>query len=249
MKRIFWVLFVFNFLIINVKGETFYTDYILNVSNSEVYDETLLNNELHRVVIKKGYNNYKQEIINKGYYELNKQPKEVKYQALDDYIYKEVYSKKILNDTIQYQTNLINKFNEVRSIGIRCFVSKAIFRPENITITYNDKVIAFTIYKSNYDYESIPDSYTRVELDLGKKYPLKDLRISIKFQDESLSYLAFMLDVYENLYYLTAPYDYYTVHLYRSSPEEVININFVNKEDFLDLAKKMSWIREKNTLQ
>lgn len=243
MKRI--ILGIICIFSINVYAENFYTDYKLDKENTTIYFPEYENNELKKYESRVVYNNYKEIKSSGNYYELGKNPVNYPYSDLDDYIDKNSYAKKPYNtDDEQYNTLRINKYSTIRMINLRSFVSSAILK--EIIIKYNDEIINYTIYETNYNFDTTLNNNHYIVLDLGQNYDLDKLTIKLVFEDNTRSYLAFMLNVYNGTYYIGAPYAYYDNIVYRNNDIETYNINFISNDSFNEFLPKISWIKSRN---
>ena len=241
MRKIFLSIILCLFLT-NVYAESFYTDYTLVSENNIEYDEEYNGDELKKIERKIGYNNYKEIRSSESYFEQGLAPNNYTNCDLNDYIIKNSYAKTpFMDNDYEYSTLLIREYTKSRFIVLRSFIGNSILK--KIEITYNGSLINHKIHKTNYNFMSALNTKSEIVIDLGTKYNLDGLELKLYFEDDNLKNISFMLDVYNsNSYYSTNPYIYYTNEFYRSGKTENYIINFLTKDNFKDLLKKISWV-------
>ena len=240
MKKILIILFIcIPFLKVN--AETCYTNYELMEEDSLELYEDYLNNELIKIEKHDGYNNY--EVINNvlGYYPSNRPP--LNYTSYDQEDYQEVnsYSKTPYSkeDNI-YNTNRIKKFEKAKTIQLRSFITSAYLR--GLIIRYKGTPIKYSYQQTNYYSNDTLSNNHSIIINLENEYELKDLELEFTFYDNTLSRLAFMLNVYPGSYHLGTSYDYFDNELYRHKYTEKYIVNFLEEDDYLSFLKNISWI-------
>ena len=241
MKRFLLIIFMC-IPIIGVHAETFYTDYELWEENVDSNREVDLDEELYKIEKKDGYNNY--EVISSvlGYYPINKPPLDYTYYDTNDYQIVDTYAKTPYSkeDSI-YNTNRIKNIKKAGTIVLRSFITNAYLR--DLVIRYKGTPINYTYQQTNYNSNDTLSSDHLIAINLLDRYDLEDLELEFTFYDNTLSRLAFMLNVYQSSYALGTQYDYFDNELYRHKYTEKYIVNFVNEEDFLMLLDNISWIK------
>lgn len=245
MRKIFLSIILWLFFT-NVYAESFYTNYTLVSENNMEYDEEYNGDELKKIERKDGYNNYKEVRSSESYFEQGMEPTNFTNCDLNDYIIKDYYAKiPFIDNDYEYSTLLIREYTKSRFIVLRSFIGNSVLK--NIEITYNGDLINYKIHQSNYNFKSALNTKSEIVIDLGTKYNLDGLELKLNFEDENLKSIGFMLDIYNsNSYYSTNPYIYYTNEFYRSGKNENYIINFLSKDKFRKLLKKLSWVKYRN---
>ena len=240
MKKIVVLILCINLVIINVNAETFYTDYKISEIDSEVLSEE---NDLTKVVQKDAYNNYKINEINLGYYEEGYNLENA-YCDLNNFIIeKEVIKNSNSLNQLHYITNSIYQSTKGRYIRIRNFRTTGILK--SIEFYYENEIINYNIIERNYVFGDIFNYDTSIVFDLYQSYSLDKLTIKFVFEQDAISQLIFTLDVYEKTYLNQGvPYTDYTISFQRVISPEIMYLNFVDSESFINLLKKTTWIYE-----
>lgn len=245
MKRFILMIF-FSCLILNVKAETFYTNYDLIEEKSLIYKEEYTKSELYKMERFDGYNNYKEYRVNEGYYRIDNAPYSLKYRDSLDYIYQDVYKRSNpSNVNAQYRTNIIANMKSIRYIRFNDFhMPDTILKA--IKVYYEDEELNYEYASNNYNFKDKLVQSNEITIDLGAFYDLEKIKIKMDLYTDKLSRKAFMINVRREAYYRGVPYNAFENELFQSITEEEYIIDFKESNDFYSLLDKISWINKNN---